>query len=282
MSASALYERKNSQTWTSWGTPAGKTLSQYPSAVSWDPSRVDVFVRNTSNTISHAYSDNPPYLTAWDDWGPAPLTYSYTYDPGVASWGKLRLDLFQPVTQSDSIRMLHRRWDDGTDYGWTDIGVPLSGRISTGPSAVSWAPDRIDAFVNNGSNSLGHAYSTDGINFSWDTWTPPAGYSLNGQTSVASWGNLRLDVFVLDMNGTLDHVYWDNGSTGWDNWGEPSSGNIVEYPAVTALGDQRLLVEVIGQGGTVYQRKWVAGSDTGWVSTGTEPATGQTSVAAAF
>jgi hypothetical protein len=119
-----------------------------PSAVSWGPNRIDCFVRDGNDDMSHMRWDGGPNFKGWDDLGG-----TITSPLAVASWASNRLDCFAQGTNGH----LYHRWSEGgtTFSVWEDIGVPHVG-IQDNPAAVSWGPNRIDCFVRGTDDHMYH------------------------------------------------------------------------------------------------------------------------------
>ncbi len=119
----------------------------------------------------------------------------------------------------------------GSVTPWRTVGAGNYGgiAITSEPSAVSWAPGRIDVFAINANNELVHAWSGDGSNWIWD---PPWGRpptpgeptpTLYG-VDVVSARPGRLDIFVTVSGGNSlsDRLYqrsWETWDLGWKFWG---------------------------------------------------------------
>jgi hypothetical protein len=242
----------SSSTWTDWG---GATLVANPAAASWAPARFDVFARDNSNGLKHAWSANSGVTRSWETFA-APSGYTLTLSPAAASWGNSRLDAFVLATHPGKA-LLRKSYDaTGGWTSWTDM-TPTDFTPNSSPVAVSWGPSRNDVFIldNGSSPHIRHLWSTDGSTYnSGDDWGAPSGVTLVGDPAVASWGVNRLDVLVLSSGGNLWHKWYDNGATGWDNWGHPSAGTLGGAPAITAMGEGRLRMEsALASSGALYQ-----------------------------
>jgi hypothetical protein len=112
--------------------------------------------------------------------------------------------------------------------------------IVSEPSAVSWAPGRIDVFAINSANLLVHAHTDDGTNWAWDDWTRPPGNPQLIGVDVVSARPGRLDIFVTAQSSTiaastLYQKVWDNGTViDWREWGMSSSHLYMAAPGAAA------------------------------------------------
>lgn len=84
------------------------------------------------------------------------------------------------------------------------------GTITTAPSAVSWAPDRLDVFALGGQpryQLFQKFWTSDG---GWSDWVgfPDGSWEILPPT-VVSWGSNRLDVFLVDNHNALQQTYFD-------------------------------------------------------------------------
>ncbi len=127
-----------------WGGPEllGGNLLSAPNAVSWAAGRLDIFgVDSDTTELQHWWWDN-----GWR--GPESLGGNLLED-GVSavSWAVGRLDVFGVDT--DTTEPQHWWWDNTggplETNGWAGPET-LGGKLSSSPSAVSWAPGRLDVF----------------------------------------------------------------------------------------------------------------------------------------
>jgi ABC-type taurine transport system substrate-binding protein len=133
-----------------------------------------------------------------------------------------------------------------------------SARPRTGSSpVVSWAADRLDAFVVGTDRALYHKW--------WDgtAWGPsPTGYqNLGGvctsASQVVSWGPDRLDVFVTGTDSALHHKWWDGSAWGPSLTGYESMGGVcLGEPRVVSWAANRLDVLVVGTDRALYHKWW--------------------------
>lgn len=159
---------------------------------------------------------------------------------------------------------------DGPRASFIPITPPMVRPLPSGP-VVSWAANRLDAFVVGTDSGLYHK--------AWNgsAWLPsPTGYDAlsgicEGPPEAVSWGPNRLDIFVRGSDQGVYHKSW-NGSawgpsvTGFENLG----GKIVGKPKAVAWGPNRLDLFVVGTDHQLYHKAW---SGSAWAPslTGYEP-----------
>ncbi len=221
------------------------------SAVSWTFGRLDVLgIDRNSDGLAHWWFDN-----GWG--GPESLGGNLGSIPGVVSWAPNRLDVF--AADATTSQLAHWWWDNG--WGGPELlggNLPSSpSGIGSGsvfpPSAVSWAPNRLDVFgIDADTSQLVHWW--------WDNgWGGPEllGGNLASAPSAVSWGPNRLDIFGIDADtNQLVHWWWDNG------WGGPEllSGNVTYGVSAVSWASGRLDVFGIdsssGHGGELLHWWW--------------------------
>src|SRR6266850_1617497 len=130
--------------WGDWESLGGSPLfpASAPAAVSWGYGRIDVFVQGPGNHVYHKWYDQsgqaewqPGVEEAWENLGG-----TITGDPGVASWGPGRLDVFG---RGPDGKMRHRWYDNIWLDSWINTGIT---HPNCEASAVSWGPGRVDVF----------------------------------------------------------------------------------------------------------------------------------------
>lgn len=91
----------------------GGEISDNPTAVSWGPNRLDIFVTGKDHAVYHKVSDGAkqwyPSLTGWEDLGGV-----FYESPTVVSWGPGRLDIF---VRGEDHAVWHKAWDE-EKYKW--------------------------------------------------------------------------------------------------------------------------------------------------------------------
>jgi hypothetical protein len=212
--------------WSDWQTIQGD-FKGAPTAVSWGPNRIDVFVLGTDDHVGHMWWDGAKW-NGWQDLG-GPFASA----PAVASWAAGRLDLF--IRGNDS-GLWHRAWNGQ----WTAWEKPIQGVFKDDPTAVSWGPNRIDVLVRGVDDHVGHM-SWTGSN--WHGWDALGG-TVTSAPTIASWAPNRLDAFVRGSDTGLHHIRWAGSS--WNTWEKLTDGVFKLAPVAVSWGPERIDVFVHG------------------------------------
>lgn len=224
----------NSDNWVPWGYPdpaPNDWILTPPTACSWGPNHLDVFVMSGSRIsppgwsgapFAMPFSSNDWYLRqitfdtdGWSPWKGVPGIIRITPGGGFAatSWGPGRIDLFA-IDTTGSLRHLwyaNNQWNGpaGGPLAWENLGAPPAPAnlvLGASPTASSWGPNRLDVFALGGTDSaLWHIWY-DGT---WHPWESLGGF-LAGPPGSASWGPNRLDVFASAQDFNLWHLWFDS------------------------------------------------------------------------
>lgn len=146
--------------WESLGHPPGSIqLQGSPSVVSRGPRKIDVVVRCSDGHLWHIGWDS----TAWTAWTQVPMPSSavlptpYLNNTALTTWWLDRLDLFVVDKKRGLLQIVST--DGGKSWGAQgQFGPPPGTQISTGPTAVSWGPNRIDIFAIGEDQNLWHLF----------------------------------------------------------------------------------------------------------------------------
>lgn len=128
------------QGWSNW-EDLGGVLTSAPTVASWQPNRLDVFVRGTDNALYHKWWDG----SRWLDW--ESLGGVLTSPPGAVSWGPNRIDVFARGTDNT---LFHKWWDGSRWNDWESLG----GVLTSGPAVSSRRTNQLDVFVRGTGNRL--------------------------------------------------------------------------------------------------------------------------------
>lgn len=127
-----------------WQGMSGGISPKTPSAVSWGPNRLDVFVRGSDGAVWIDSSADGG--TSWTGWNLLGGGGSTDYDsPAVDAWGPNRLDVFENRRASflNEGDIYHKSWNGSSWSGWEWLGaVPFP----VSPEVVSWSANRLDLF----------------------------------------------------------------------------------------------------------------------------------------
>ena len=142
-----------SDEWSDWENLGG-ALTSAPAVSSWQPNRLDVFVRGTDNALYHKYWNG----SQWIDW--ESLGGVLTSAPAAVSWGSNRIDVFVRGTDN---ALYHKYWNGSQWIDWESLG----GELTSAPAVASWATNRLDVFVKGTDNALYHKYWNGS---QWSDW----------------------------------------------------------------------------------------------------------------
>jgi hypothetical protein len=230
----------NSFTWDNWGNP-GVPIYNTATAVSWGPSRVDVFVLGLSNGV------NTVYHKGWDHG-----SWSCPSCPGNwNSWGF-------PAS--------------GT------LGAP--GATATGTDAQPFWPRSIRIFVLGSDGKMWHGISSNGDTLDWPGWrdatSPPAGVTLVGDVDAASWADDNWSAFVHDSTGGIQWLQWETNPAFAFVWragiGKPNAPASAS-PGAVGMGDDQFIITNRFGNEAWYDYRYL-GTWTGWTSFGGAPTVG--------
>ena len=202
---------------------------------SWNPGRLDVFVRGADSHMWHRW-----YERSWRNWDldpPANENRIITSQVAATSWEPGRIDVF---ARSESGSLIHK-WHLRT-LGWSRW-EDLGGCIQGAPTVSSWGPGRLDVFVQ-GCNDSGPNMFHKWYDRGWSDWeaTPNLSTRITSAPSAASWGPNQIDVFSRGQDGSLIHNTY-NGQ--WNDY-TSRGGCIIGQPTVSSWGPGRLDVFVQG------------------------------------
>jgi hypothetical protein len=211
----ALYHQyAESSVWTGWqfiGMPAGKTLCGDPSAVSWEPGRIDVFVDSC---------DNPPQLEhtwvavdrscVWCTWDSPAGSVSSVETPIATSQASQVLDVFVKNSNNEL-------WDVSWNAtrGWANIDTGLNGNSSSTAAAAGGALYVFVEMFNDGLSGPG-PFGLIPASGSGGIWTKSMPV-LDAEPALAvQQGNgTNPEVFWFGQGGVTSYVW--NGGTNWTN-----------------------------------------------------------------
>lgn len=229
--ASMSYISFNGTAWSSWANlgdiSEGTIFASQPTAVSWGPGRIDLFVLGGASQCFHMAYDG-----AWHWEGN--IGGSFTSQIAAVAWGANRLDIF---ALGQDYKMWHNWWIGTAAWnGWASVGnVSL---IST-PAAVSSDTGMIDIFAVGTDHSVWH------ISYNESQWTE---WESLGMTSVMDvgacrWASGHLEVYAVGIDSAAWHKAW-NGSA-WSGW-NPLGG--VFESSITGLCSSANNVDLFGLG----------------------------------
>ena len=222
----------------------GGNCSSGPSICSWDTGRLDVFARDSDDSLMHQ-----GYIlgTGWLGW--QNLGNVLEAAPDAVSWGPGRIDV---VVRGNGNDIEHIAYHDGSWDVWQNMG---GGNVASAPSICSWAASRLDVFYRGTDNALWH----EGYNGTWLGWQNLGGNIVGGPDSV-SWGSGRIDVVVRGPGKDILHRAFHDGA--WDVW-QSLGGNSDSDPSISSTASGRLDVFYVDAGGALWRRRW---DGTNWLT----------------
>ena len=252
------------------------------SAVSWGPSRCDIFVTHRSRLFYKFWS-------APTGWQPAPVgliaggapPHAIAGPPAALTWGPDSLDVFYVGVEDAHVH--HRYWSDGIWHpyeGLPGLGADLGGSVQGTVSATTAAGPGQHSLVAHG---LDNAYF-----YKWrdgDAWYPHgadgAWESLGGgfaDSPASVRVGEQLHVFgVGSETATVWHKYWDGSAwipsrLGWEDLG----GGPFAGPITASLWgeDDCFDVWALGTDGALHHRCWQTDGWSAWESLGGTRLTG--------
>ncbi len=213
-------------------------------AVTWEPGRLDLFVRGSDNHLWYKSYTNAGW-SSWEDLGGPPGLLGS--DPAVVSWSAGRLDIFVAGTDGH----LWHLWYAGRWSGWQNLG----GGVVGAPSVSSWGPGRLDVFIRGTDNHLWHLSYSE----AWSAWELLGG-ELTSSPAAVSWGPGRVDVFVRGTDGAT----WQTSYAGsWSGFGS-LGGQLVDGPGVSSWAAGRLDLFARGTDNRLYHQWFDDGAWSGW------------------
>jgi len=226
------------------------------------PTVIEANIHNNSVDVPLRISGNTVSLLG-GAWQPreSQTSAGTTFLPALTSWGPNRLDAFW--TNPSDGRLKHHWKDSGSAWSTQeDLGAPAGVSLTTSPSAVAWAPNRLDIVALGSDGRLWHTYYANG----WGGWDNPGGASgVQSVPTVISWGPNRLDIFWIDTSSNLRHIAW--AGTFWggvDNLGHPSSVSFSSQVRAVSWGVNRLDIVARGSDSRLWHQWWNGSSWGSW------------------
>lgn len=210
------FDRIGENRWRGPGTLGDTTFAGPPSAVSWEPGRIDLYARDTNGNLRHAYFQHgvTEGFTAWETLGSG-----LAGDPVAVSWSSGRWDVF---AVHENGRLRHWYFDRLGDARWRgpeELGTTTFQGV---PAVASWDYGRIDVFGRDSNNALRHAYFQRGDTTGFSAWQTLGDGGLDSSPTVVTQYNGRLDVFYVHrVNKKMRQMYFDRlGDNRWHGPGQ--------------------------------------------------------------
>jgi hypothetical protein len=240
----------------------GGTVTSSPDISSWNPGRLDVFVRGAGESLAHTLFEGGTGWGSWENWGSALASES---GPGAVSWAPSRIDV---VGRAPAGNVTHWYWDGTSMHNGDNLG----GSITADPDISSWGPGRLDVFGRGKSGELTHRYhetNTGGWGPSWENWG--GSLATGAGPGAVSWGPGRIDIVGRAPDGSVTHWYWDGTTL---HTGDNLGGKIKGDPDISSWGPGRLDVFARGEDDALWQKTFANGRWYEWERLGGTLASG--------
>jgi hypothetical protein len=208
-----------------WNSFNSKVFSGPPVAISRSSSTMDVFMAGVDLQLYWFLWDGSTWHAPQKISAPVPTgirisPYYYwnvVAPVGVASSGPNNLEVFAKGDVGPSaVSVVHASFNGTSWSAWEarpEISVGNSGSIA----AVSWGPNRVDAFVSD--TGVENMYHTSRTTAGWydEHHTPLVDRTTGvvGDPVAISTGTNILDVFYRNGFGSLIQLHYQNGWLGW-------------------------------------------------------------------
>ncbi len=151
----------NNGSWYGWEAVPNLNarITSAPSAISWGPNRIDIFMRGEGGDLIHNW-----YGGVWH--GIDSLGGCIVGQPAVSAWGPGRLDVFVQGCDVVGANVWHRWYDNDRWGSWELNPQHNNTRITSMVGAVSWSNHRFDIFARGTDGTLMHQW----YDRSWGPW----------------------------------------------------------------------------------------------------------------
>ncbi|HUB05559.1 MAG TPA: glycoside hydrolase domain-containing protein [Myxococcales bacterium] len=221
------------------------------SAVTWADGHVEVFVRESSGKVLHAWTDGTS-----DQWH-APADLDGMAHCGVAAVdsyaGGEHAEVFDSSGAAGDTRAsdYDRGWTPLADFGGKDLVQPATLRWSD-TAAGGWKDGRTEVFaLSQGEGRLYHRYY-DPFDKRWSTWESLGGSFATGASAILAQDGDGV-LFATDAAGqaSYDESHDADGS-GWLGWKAIAGGPLSSRPVAVRDADGVLRLFARGQDGRLY------------------------------
>jgi hypothetical protein len=265
MSNNAIYERHYDEAalgWTAWQHLPG-SVNSGPGMTLNDTGRLVAFACDTSNQVTHRFSDDGvnwsgwfslggsctstpaatvsgdsvPKLTVFTRWSDNSTRFSF-YDPGTGAWtawanlgGVTNAGIGATRTREGRLVAFVRGTDNAIWHNFRDANsstwsgwISLGGSLTSGPTAVETAGGRLTVFANSG-GTLWHRFY-DPMTGAWEAWTSLGGslHTTSEPAVTESNGGTRLVAFARWNTNALFHRFYDTTTGSWSAWSSLAGG----------------------------------------------------------
>jgi hypothetical protein len=260
-----------SRGWSGWIDLGGTVRAGAGVAAIGTEGRLDLAFRQSDGTVSYRRWSASSGWTPWENLGGA-STYHYV---GIQHYGVANecVVVFGLTNES----RLAQTWRCPRDARWNPWVALSSFAINySNVEVVSWGNNRLDVFVVDPYNRLGHT----SFNGTWFGYWDAPDFRIASHPTAVSWGANRLDVFVKDINGALRRRAWTG--TAWTDFEDLGGAHLAGHSA-KALSRSSGTIDVFmmsSRDSAPYYRSLNGKTWTGWMSLGGAFLGGITGVAA--
>lgn len=234
--------------------PLAVGLASDPATISTANGRIDVFARGSDDALWHIVFANNQW-SAWESRGG-----QLASGPAVVSAGADRVDVF---ARSAANQLLHLISNNGQWSQWQTVGTfPPYPLLTSDPSAVSFAPGRIEVFYRGPDGALwtirfdGLWRQAQSLGNQLAPGSGPAVASLLATPqNVFNPPAQRLNVFIRGADNALHRrLRDDNGWHGWQSLG----GALTADPSAVSRGGTNTRIDVFFRGtdNALYHRRF--------------------------
>jgi sialidase-1 len=224
--------------WDDLGGGATDGATDTPTAVTWGPNHLGVFIWGSDGYVWYRLWQAGPTWTPWRKLSDSRVTSRISAIPFTDANGITQIQLFAKGPWNEVVHW----WsvDGGNTFAFDDLG----GSIVEAPAAVTWADNGVGVFARTVDSRLWGRFWTGAT---WSGWRPIDG-SLIASPPVAvplvdASGGTAMHVFARAT--TNEVVHWWSADAGANFVFESLGGAIIETPAVAVRGP--LQIDVFAQ-----------------------------------
>jgi len=245
------------QGWQNFGSPA---VPPSPSGTGIDGTGIRAFAAIDSSSLTFkpvvvVRGSNGSLYTMDFRTGPTPAWtptgVGYQGNPSLVNCGGATYIFIRAANNT-------LQWARWTGTGWTAF-VSQGGVLTSSPTAVTMAANRIDVFVRDTAGALQQNVFTGTCGSAatgpWSGFVNLTG-SFSGDPQAVSWGPSRIDIFARDTaSGAIRSWAW-NGGTWALNYTPTGGGVFLASPSVASWGLNRLDVFMRGTDSQLKHKAW--------------------------
>ncbi|HWF08880.1 MAG TPA: hypothetical protein VG297_10465 [Bryobacteraceae bacterium] len=233
----------------------GGTITGRPAATKNVDGRLEVFARNSDNTLGHIV-ENSPGTAQWSAW--SSLGGPITSDPAVGVNKDGRLEVFALGTDNAIWHTAQLTAGGAGWSGWSSLG----GQGVDDPTVIANADGRLEVVIHTATNSMWHVWQTS-PGGSWSAGDEIMG-AVDRPPFVSRNSDGRLIIFAGDSDGkdwwTIQNTA---GADSWSSW-FCLLGGTVSAPVIGTNSDGRLQLFSVRSDGSVWTSSQTAAGGYDW------------------